>query len=534
VRNSQYINATRWFDTRQLSPKCQLEQAKEAAEAARQVAESANRAKSLFLANMSHEIRTPMNAILGYAQLLERAPNLPSDQRPAVETIARSGNHLLAMINDVLDLSKIEAGRLELHEEVFDVGALVADLSAMFRMRCEQKGLEFTVECGMQNAESGVPGTRVRGDEGKLRQILINLLSNAVKFTEKGGVTLRLWKEEGRMQNEETTRPPAAGAPFLHSSICLLHFEVSDTGPGIAPEAQALLFEPFQRVHLGERTEGTGLGLALARRYAVLMGGELHVESRLGTGSRFICVVPLRPASHLVAPATPPAGTRVRHLAQGVRVRALVVDDVRDNREVLRQMLGDLGCEVEVAENGQEAVEMAGRSRPDIVFLDIRMPVMDGLEAAQGIRRRSESDGSGAVRRPRLVALSASALAHERQRYLDSGFDDFVAKPVDFERLGETLARLPGVPFEREARAQPEVPTAAGEAAAAVRLPRNLRLRLEQAARLYRTTELKQRIAEVETLGPAAAELAARLAVLNRAGKMQAILELLGQVQEEP
>ena len=512
-------------------------------EAAKEAAESANRAKSLFLANMSHEIRTPMNAILGYAQILERTPDLTADRRVAVETIARSGNHLLAMINDVLDLSKIEAGRLELHVEDFDLNALVADVAAMFGFRCQQKGL------GWQVHKLGEGPRWVRGDQGKLRQVLLNLLSNAVKFTERGEVVLRVSEATGRRdgggriadagyQMPDTgyrmpdVPPPISGIWNPESGIGVppfaFRFEVRDTGPGLAPEALDRLFEPFQQAQAGQRTEGTGLGLALAKRYTELMGGRLEVESRLGEGSCFACTVPLPPAPREANLPGPHAGIRIRRLAEGVRVQALVVDDVPENREVLRRMLVEVGCEVIEAVNGAEAVDLACTARPDIVFLDIRMPVMDGLEAAREIRRRFQAAGAGGrAAPPRLVALSASALAHEQEHYIAAGFDDFVAKPLTFERLYGSLAALPGTRLVEAATAAPPGVAPADSLPGPLTLPVTLRRQLQTAARLYRTTELKRCLREIAMLGPEGADLARRLETLNDAGDMAAIQALL-------
>lgn len=366
-----------------------------------EAAARANRAKSEFLANMSHEIRTPMNAILGYTQILTRDDRLHPFQRDAVKTIASSCDHLLHLIDDILDFSKIDAGRMELNETDFDLAALVRELAAMFQQPCEEKRLGLRI----LGLDTHVP-KYLRGDEGKLRQVLINLLGNAVKFTEHGRVVLKVEDTGGDVWR----------------------FGVEDTGIGIPEDSHALIFEPFQQGTGAFGRGGTGLGLAIARRQVDLMGGALELRSAAGKGSRFFFSLKLQPAETHAESVRPPA-REVERLVPGCKVRALVVDDIADNREVLAAMLTAVGCEVVLAENGRQAIEVVRISRPDIVFMDMRLPEMDGVEAT---RRIFQEFGENGIK---IVATSASALLHEREHYLKAGCDDFVAKPLRAERI---------------------------------------------------------------------------------------------------
>ena len=413
-------------------------------ESARDVAESANRAKSAFLANMSHELRTPLNAILGFAQLLERDDGIPEDQRQQIGIIYRSGRRLLSLINDVLEVSSIEAGRTTVRGDPFDLSAALTAIEETIRVRAEAKGLEFTVD---QPAD--LP-RHVLGDADHLRHVLVNLLDNAVRFTDRGRITLRVAAEaDGRVR-----------------------FEVADTGPGIAEPEQARIFESFYQTTGGIATgEGTGLGLSISRTFVRLMGGEITLASEIGKGSTFAFSIPL-PQSEIVPPVA--GGPVVVGLADGQAApRVLVAEDHPDNQEVMDRLLRQLGCEVRIAGNGQEAVDICAAWHPQLILMDIRMPVVNGYEATRAIRNLAGGDSIA------IVALTASTSAEEWRNAVAIGCDDLLGKPVDETVLFETIGRLLGL---RLRYAQPAPAPAGPPATSLAALPPAVRAELVRGA----------------------------------------------------
>lgn len=381
---------------------------------AKLAAESGNRAKSAFLANMSHEIRTPMNAVLGYTQLLMRSPNLSPEQEHALKAIRRSGDHLLALISDILELSRIEAGHVDLNPETFSVNALVSDLDLMFRVRTDARGLRLDFE-----ADGSLPANLV-ADRGRIQQVLINLIGNAVKFTERGGISIHA---RGRVE------PTAdAQAPILAT------FEVRDTGMGLDPAHLESIFGSFEQVDdTPARSEGAGLGLTISRNFARLMGGDVTVSAQPGQGSCFIFTFRAAEGAAGDLPA-PPEYRQVLGIAgESAPCRVLVVDDRDTNRDLLLRMLQPLGFETREACNGLEGVEGYAAWNPQVVLVDIVMPVMDGKEAIRRIRALPGGDGAA------IIALTASTLQEEREAVLAVGADAFLRKPFREEDLLEAI-----------------------------------------------------------------------------------------------
>lgn len=390
-------------------------------EAAAKEAEAPNRAKSTFLSTMSHEIRTPLNAILGYAQLMARDPTQGPESKANLEIIARSGEHLLTLINDVLDMSKIEAGRVELNPVTFNFPGLLEHLAAMFRLRAEAKALGFEMLVDGESVDYIV------ADEAKISRVLINLLGNAIKFTKSGQVKLHV-----------TLGQRNANGLWMSARVV-------DTGPGITDDEQAKLFERFSQTKGGLNTsEGTGLGLAISRQYARLMGGDVTVASSPGNGSTFELKIPIERGDAGAAIRQSVSRPVIRIRGGTLPPRILVVDDQIDNRDWLMKLLTSVGFSARGADNGEAAVREWREWNPQLILMDVHMPVMDGLEATRTIK----ADPRG--KETLIVILTASAMNDDLRFISQSAADDFLAKPCREDELLEKIGALLGIAYDCE------------------------------------------------------------------------------------
>jgi len=405
---------------------------------AKELANTANQAKSIFLANMSHELRSPLNAILGFTQIMARNKTLPADTQEQLAIIRRSGEHLLTLINQVLDLSKIEAGRITLNLTHFDLHHLLIDVKNLFQLQADKKNIQLTFE-----QDRTVP-QYIKADEIKLRQILINLLSNALKFTDAGHVELVIQHEVLRIKEQEVESKAEIDGP-LPSSSTILHFKVTDTGPGIAPQELDKLFEPFVQTEAGKKAHsGTGLGLSISKKFAQLMGGNLTVQSPTpsGKGACFTTTMQVEISSASTIKSKQFDDKQIIGLKPNQPTyRLLIVDDKSANRQLLRTLLAPLPFELREAENGQQAVEQWQTWYPHLIWMDMRMPIMDGFIATQQIK--AQPKGAETV----IIALTASVLKEEKAKIFEIGCDDFLPKPFSTHDIFEIMQKHLGLQY---------------------------------------------------------------------------------------
>ncbi len=378
---------------------------------ARSAAESSSKAKSVFLANMSHEIRTPLNAIIGFGQLLRQDASLGAEQKRRVETISKSGEHLLSLINDILEISKIEAGRVHLQNESFNLSLMLKELKAMFEIRCQQKGITLRF-----NRDQSLPD-HIIADQKKLRQILTNLLSNAVKFTDSGGITVSVELQQ------------------YYEGKLIIKFSVSDTGIGIEEDALERIFNYFEQTETGARAaEGTGLGLAISKEFVNLMDGTMSVTSRVGAGSEFSFTVPVTTDESKQSDTS--AERRITGIRADREIAVLIADDMDNNRDLLVSLLSDCGFQCATAVNGEETLAMMHRKRYDLLLLDLTMPVLNGYEVLDHIQSEEEHHGL------KIMIITASITADTARLKNNPLVSAVMIKPFRNEKLLETIADI--------------------------------------------------------------------------------------------
>jgi PAS domain S-box-containing protein len=517
--------------------------AESALQQAKEVAESANRAKTEFLANMSHELRTPLNGVLGYAQILKTDKDLSSDHQESLSNIQQCGQHLLMLIDDVLDLSKIEARKMELYPEELNFLHFTKNIADLFQMRATQKGISFTYE-----QVSPLPSC-VCVDQKRLRQILINLLSNAVKFTETGGVTFKVgyvgtgaWSR-GQGENYEfsilSSELKENYMRFTHNATAAKHalkirFQIEDTGTGIEPSKLEEIFLPFHQVGGNTFIEGTGLGLSISHKLAKLMGSEIRVNSTLGKGSTFWVDLEL-PSVKRYKEVSPLREKRWVVGFVGNKRKVLIVDENQLNRDLLCRLLGRLGFELVEAENGQECLCKAVEFQPDVILIDLRMPVMDGLETARRLRQLPE------LKDVVLIAMSASVFEATQQESILAGCDAFLPKPIEANHFLEQLRVHLGLEwiYEESSESQKRPTISLSPASDFPAYSSLLPAASESVAKILKLAamgdieEIFDESAKLESLEPKLVPLISKLRQLAKGFQLKQIRNILKQYIEE-
>jgi len=488
---------------------------RKAAEAGREAAlaeaQRLARMRSEFLAQMSHELRTPLNGILGFAQILQGdKKSLTERQARGLKVIDESGQHLLRLIDDILDMARIDAGKLILESHEVNLSAFLRGVCDIVGVKAEEKNLLFSFR------QAGMMPSGVRTDDQRLRQVLLNLLSNAIKFTDRGQVTLSVQASVAQAGSNEY-----GSAPLVH-----LRFEVQDSGIGMSEAQLARLFQPFEQVADAPRREGgTGLGLAISRKLIRMMGGDIQVHSRPGEGSVFSFELVL-PSAHPQLPGSPGRGRPIGYA--GPRKSVLVIDDVRQNREMMFEALSSLGIKVFGANDGQMGLEVAVQAIPDLIVMDVMMPVMDGYEATRRLRQLPS------LAEVPIIATSASATPDVEARSRAAGANAFIPKPIEQNALLEALANLMGLSWIYE-EPEPRPATSAVNGGSDSRLvyppPEEMEV-LRQLARVGNMKLVRERAEHLKQLDPRYALFAARLAALAEACQSRAITALVeGQAQ---